>query len=350
MAVAIALGHGHQLGLAGVSLLALDVAVGRLGKHGHIAGQQVVSGVDLVVRLARDDKERNALAHVGGPPGDIVESELRGGLAGVVPHQAIAFVGDHKRHADARSGRSVVVVRATHCMASPVEIALMVLAQAVVVLVFGRREGRAHLIERVVARPAVVQRLRSPVLVIRHRHLPVAHLEQRRALRGFNRDANRRRRSIEVLRDVRLSPGEGDLLLWGHRDGDARRAQHIAARARFDLPSAGQRLGGDAVARRRRRVLLQQTDTDAHDVLRVRLDHYRGRAARDNHLLRVYRRSHRQSKRQRACHTSRRLLHSFMPSIHSPTLICLRSAIASDEPPTRSSTLSFSTAKPLPSQ
>ena len=314
MAVAIALGHGHQFGLAGVSLLALDVAIGRLGQHGNVAGQQVVALVDLVIRLARNNEEGDALAHVGGPPGDIVEAELRGGLAGVVPQQTVALVGDHEWNAYAGSGRGRIVVRASHRMAAPVQIALMVLAQAVVVLILGRGEGCAHLIEGIVGGTAIVQTFCGAVLVIRHRHLPIVHLQQRRALRGFDRDVDRRRRSIEELRNVRLGPSKRDILLRRNSHAHARRAQNIAARTRLDLPSAGQWLGGNAVARRSRCVRLQQTDTDANDVLRVRLDHHRGRAARDNHLLRMHQWRYRQSKRQRACRPSRRLLHSFIPS------------------------------------
>ena len=44
------------------------------------------------------------------------------------------------------------------------------------------------------------------------------------------------------------------------------------------------------------------------------------------------------------------ILSRLILAFHSPTLICLRSAIASDDPPTRISTLSFSTDIALPSQ
>ena len=39
MAIAIALRYGHQLGLAGVALLRLDVTVGGLRQHGDVAGK-----------------------------------------------------------------------------------------------------------------------------------------------------------------------------------------------------------------------------------------------------------------------------------------------------------------------
>ena len=48
MAVAIALRDVEHFLLAGVALLALDVAVGGLGQHGRGAGEQPIAGIDLV--------------------------------------------------------------------------------------------------------------------------------------------------------------------------------------------------------------------------------------------------------------------------------------------------------------
>ena len=313
MAVAIAFGHGHQFCLAGVSLLALDVAVGRLGKHRHIAGQQVVAGVDLVVRLARDDKERDALANIRCPLRLIVEAEAGGRLAGIVPDQTVAFVGDDERHADALAGGCVVVVRTAQDVAATVEKSLLILAEAVVVFVLRRGEGCTDLIEGIIGCASVVEALRGSVLVVRQSHLPVAQIDQCRAIRSGDGNAQAGRRSVEELRNVRLGSRGRVLLLRSNGDDELRGAHYIAVRARIALPSVGVRARGDAVARRGGRVLFVQADADAHDVLRVRLDHHGGCAARDDHLLCLCNRQ-RSDKRQRACRPSRSLPHSHLSS------------------------------------
>jgi hypothetical protein len=72
-----------------------------LGSIGVVAGQQPVAGVDLVGGVAGDHEERNAVADLGGPLGLLVEARLDGGLGRIVPDQAVAFVGDQERHAEA---------------------------------------------------------------------------------------------------------------------------------------------------------------------------------------------------------------------------------------------------------
>ncbi len=60
-------------------------------------------------------------------------------------------------------------------VAATIEVAFLVLAEAVVVLVGWRCEGCADLEERGIRRPAVVQAIRVAVFVVGDGHLPAFH-------------------------------------------------------------------------------------------------------------------------------------------------------------------------------
>ncbi len=135
MAVAIALSNVQHLLLAGVALLALNVAVGGLGQQRRGAGEQAVARVDLIRRGPGNHEKRNPVAHLRGPGGALVEARLDGGLRRVVPQQPVALVGHQERHAEAGRSRSPVICPATNRMAAMIKKSLVILAQAVVVLV-----------------------------------------------------------------------------------------------------------------------------------------------------------------------------------------------------------------------
>ncbi len=135
VAVAITLSNGHKFSLACITLLTLDVAVSRFGQHGRVAGEQAITRIDLVVVLTCDNKEGHALADIGGPFVRVIEAELCGGPAWVVPKQTVTLTGDGERDAYALAGGRVIVVCAAKDMAAAVEKAFLVLTEAVDVLV-----------------------------------------------------------------------------------------------------------------------------------------------------------------------------------------------------------------------
>ena len=224
MAVAIALRHVQHFLLAGVALLALYVAVGGLGQHMRGAGEQLIARVDFVRVVAGNDEEGDAVTHLRGPLGLLVEARLDGGLGGVIPQQAVAFVGHQKGHAEAGSGGSKVVGPAAHHVAAMIEEAFVVLAQAVVMLVGGRGEGRAHGVEPGVGGAAVVEHLGGAVLLVGLALHPAGHLQQRFAIGGAQRDVRAGSRAAEVLAEGGLiwigRPGAG--LVAVHSGDDAR--------------------------------------------------------------------------------------------------------------------------------
>lgn len=58
---------GEHFGLTGIALLALNVAVGRLRKHGSRAGKQAIAGVNFISIIARNHKKRNSVSDFGIP-------------------------------------------------------------------------------------------------------------------------------------------------------------------------------------------------------------------------------------------------------------------------------------------
>jgi len=204
MTIAITLRYVQHFLLAAVTLLALDVAIRGLGQHGRGSGEQPVAGVDFVDGRSSDYEEGNAIAHLGGPLRLLVESGLDGGLRRVVPHQAVAFVGDQERHAEAGRGRSVVVGPAANRMPAMIEKSLVILAQAIVVFVVGRGECRTHDVELRIARTAVAGYIGRAVLVIGLRLRPASHLEQGFAFRRAKRDVRAGSGAAEIFADVRL--------------------------------------------------------------------------------------------------------------------------------------------------
>ena len=273
MAVAIALGDGQNFVLARVALLALDVAVGSLGQHGRGAGEQPVAGVDLVGRVAGDDKERNAVADLRGPAGLLVEAGLDGGLRGVVPQQAVALVGDQKRHAEAGSGGRQVVGPAADRVAAMIEKALVILAQAVVVLVVGRGEGRADDVELGVGGAAVVEDFRGAVLVVGHGLRPAGQLQQLLAVGRAECDVRAGSRAVEILRDVELGLERrlrGRMLAL-HGGDHPRRLVDVGLR-RFGLASSPRRRARQQSRSRARPVRLAlQAQRHAQNVRRIGL-------------------------------------------------------------------------------
>ena len=173
MAVAIAFRNRQHFLLARVTLLALDVSVSGLGQQGRGAGEQPVAGVDFIGGVAGDHKEGDAVAHLRGPLGLLVEAGLDGGLRGIVPDEAVALVSDEKRHACGGRGGREIVVPAADGMAAMIEEAFVVVAEAVVVLVVGRNEGGADGEELGVGGAAIVVDFRGAVFVVGNGLRPV---------------------------------------------------------------------------------------------------------------------------------------------------------------------------------
>src|SRR5260370_26070719 len=92
-ALAVALGPRQHLVLTRVSLLALDVPVGRPRQHGRRPRQQAVTGVDLVAGPARDHEEGDSIADFRGPARLLVETRPAGRLRGAIPDHSVALVG-----------------------------------------------------------------------------------------------------------------------------------------------------------------------------------------------------------------------------------------------------------------
>ena len=278
-AVAVALRDPQHLVLARVALLALDVAVRRLRQQRRLAGEPSVAAVDLVGRRPGDHEEGDAVADLGDPPGALAHPRLDACLRGVVPHEPVAVVRDHERHADARPARGEVVVPARERVAAVVEEALLVLAEPVVVLVVGRREGGADLEEGRVGGAAVGEDRGVAVLVVRHRHLPADQVQERPALRCRERDVGRGRRAVEEPGDVHLRVERLSRIVQCHRDDESRRAIDVALGARLVRPASGLGRRHEPVARPGQRFLPVEAERHAHHVRRVRFQRDRAPVA-----------------------------------------------------------------------
>ena len=152
-----------------------------------------------------------------------------------------------------------------------IEEAFLVLAQAVVVLVIGRSEGGADLVEGRVGRALVVQHAGVAVLVIGHRHRPARHLEKRLALRRADRDVRRRG---EPLKNFAISSSVArGLPGMVHGDGhhQARRSVDVSPVALLAAPALIGGSGHEAIAWRGSGRLLEKAEGDADDVGRVGL-------------------------------------------------------------------------------
>ena len=160
-------------------------------------------------------------------------------------------------------------------MAAVVEVAFLVLAKAVVVLVVGRVKAGAHLevrrvrrarIEAVVCGGGVHLRkdVRVAVFVIRHRHRPVLEIQQCLAVRTGDGEGNPWRRAQEILariagvfRVLRI------VMRNGHLHRHAIRAVNVNVAAALIFPARLRWLRGDAVAGGRERGLFFEAHRDA---------------------------------------------------------------------------------------
>ena len=192
MPLAISLGDLHQLRLGAVPLLALDVAVCGLRQHRCVSGQLSKSPIDGGV-ITSNHEEADALAYLAAKAVLMVEPQRHCRLRGIVPHQAVPFICNHKRNTYALPGRRVVVVLAVDDVTSPVEKAFLVLSQAVVVLIISRAKACADREERQVARTPIVLDIVVAVFVVRDRHLPPVHLQQGLSVRRLDAQTDARR-------------------------------------------------------------------------------------------------------------------------------------------------------------
>ena len=101
------------------------------------AGELAVAAVDFVGVVAGDDEEGDAITDLGGPDVLLVEAEVNGRLGRIVPDEAVAAVRDHEGDADVFAADVRVVVPAVDTVIAEIEEALLLLAEAVVVLAFG---------------------------------------------------------------------------------------------------------------------------------------------------------------------------------------------------------------------
>ena len=85
-----------------------------------------------------------------------------------------------------------------------IEKAFVILPETIVVLVVGRNEAGAHLKERRIGRPLVVQHSGVAVFVVGHGHGPSGHLQQRLTIRSLDRNVGRRSGTVEKLRNINL--------------------------------------------------------------------------------------------------------------------------------------------------
>jgi len=288
IALAIALGRVEHLLLAPVAVFRLQKAVSRLGQHRRRAGQCAIALVELVVAFAGHHKERNPRAHLRGEPELVVEARRHGGLRGVVPQQRIVLVGDHIRHAEGGRGHGVVVVPAVHLVVEVIEVALLILAQTVVVRAVRRNKGGAHFVKRIVARPPVIGDVKVAVLVVRHRHLPAFHVQQHLAVGPCEGDVRAGRRAAKELAGVplvRVGVIGHRMLGRNHRHHQVFGAVDVAILRALVAPAARVGLAGDAVAGGGERLSLEQAERNAHDVGRIRRQHD-GAVAVGNDFLR----------------------------------------------------------------
>ncbi len=273
MAIAVALGNGHQFRLARVPLLALDKAVRGSGQHGDIARQQPVPAVDLVVAAADDHEKRDPLPDIGGPAIRIIEAKLNRCAGGIVPQETVAFARDNERHTDTLAGGSVVVMSAAHHMAAPVKIAFLRLSEPIGVLVARRGKSRTDGVKGIVGRSSFIQDFGVAILVVRDRHLPSAQVEQGSAFGRFDGDAHSGSGPIEESRNVGGGTcGRVGRALGSDGDDHPRRAQHVSGSGMLLLPVCACRLGGDAVPGRSQRCRPQQTEANANDIGSIGFD------------------------------------------------------------------------------
>jgi hypothetical protein len=78
-------------------------------------------------------------------------------------------------------------VSTTENMIAVVEIAFLILTQAIIVLIRGRSEAGANLEEGCVSRAAVVENVGIAILVVGDRHLPPLHANKVHIVGGFYR-------------------------------------------------------------------------------------------------------------------------------------------------------------------
>ena len=271
MPVAVSLSHGEHFVLSDITLLALDVSVSRLRQHGRRTGQQPVAGVDFVRGFAGDDKERDAVAYLGGPAGLLVEAGLDGGLGRVIPYKAVALVCNQEGDAPAWAGGGEVVGPAAHDMAAMIEEALVVLAEAVVVFVVGRCEAGADGVELGVAGAAVEENSSGAFFLIGHVLRPAGKFEQLCSIGSAEDDVRAGSGSVEIPADVHLRlhwrlatavrPVGGDDHPGGLVD--------IGLVSLAGAPSGGRGCGHESVAGRCECRLALETQSDAHDVWRI---------------------------------------------------------------------------------
>ena len=255
-AAAIPLGDTEQFLVGLVPRLALDEAERGLGRQRGGAGQRRVAGIDLVGGRAGDDEERHPLADFRLPVRRTVQAGGNDGRRRIVPDDAIALVGDHERHADRLARRRVVIVAAVDRAPAQVELAFLVLAEPVIMLVGGRREAGPDA-ERLLAVDGV------------RRHFPPGHLRQYRAVRlaDRHRHGRQRRREIALHLRGRLGPG---LRVDRQRQRGGR--EDIGTRVGTMRPAGAIGLCVGAIARGRVDLCAVGRDRHADDVGRIGLD------------------------------------------------------------------------------
>ena len=156
MPLTVPLGHGQHFILRSITLLALNVAVSRFRQHGCGSSQQPIPRIDLVKRAAGDHEERHAVADFRCPARALVESWLNDGLRGIVPDNSVTIICHHERDTHARSRGRVVIVPAFNAVPAMIEKTFLILAEAVIMLVIGRRKRGANLIEGRIGGPLVI--------------------------------------------------------------------------------------------------------------------------------------------------------------------------------------------------
>ncbi len=271
VALAVALGDGQYLILRGIALLALNETISRFRQHGRGPGKLAVTRVDLIGGATGDDEERHAVADLRRPPGLLVEARLDGGLRGVVPDHSVATIGDHEGHTNALSAGSVVVMPALDGVTAMVEEPFLILPQTIVVLVIGRSEGRADLIEGRIRSTPFVQDASIGVLVIGHGHRPTRQLQEDLALGRADGDVSAWGGAAEKLRNVQLRRHRLARTITRHRNHQTRGPIDIPLVGLLVRPALGGRSGDETVAGRRGGLVFEQAQADANDVRGVRL-------------------------------------------------------------------------------
>ena len=142
------------------------------------------------------------MADIRCPTYLIVESEGDGGRRWIVPEDAVAFVCNYKWHTDTLTRGCVVIMSTTEHMVAMVEVAFLILAQAVIMLIRWRSEAGADLEEGCVSGAAVVEDIGIAVLMIGNRHLPALHANEVCVIDCSDGEANAWSGAVEELRDV----------------------------------------------------------------------------------------------------------------------------------------------------